>query len=76
MALNNGVDFGKLLIPVYKQLFPEMDLIIKDLPSILNGLTMKLEPWKPGYEDRIINLDPTSACVQGLVLACMGLTVA
>lgn len=75
IALNNGVDFGAYLLPIYIKSFPELDADMQGINSILNGLTMHFEPWKPGYDKRIKDLDPASSAIQGLVLACMGQTI-
>lgn len=76
MALNfKGFDFGALLIPIYTELFPEIDPTFPDLNPVCRGLTMSLEPWNPGYEDRIRELNPKSTSVKGLITACIGASV-
>jgi len=76
LALNNDHKFGNALIPLYHKEFPEMDVTLEDLGSILKGLTMALLPWENGYEERIRGLDPTNKSVQGLVVACLGRALA
>jgi hypothetical protein len=76
MALNfKGFDFGALLVPIYIETFPEIDPEFPDLNPICKGLTMTLEPWNPGYDERIRVLNPKSAAVRGLITACIGASV-
>jgi hypothetical protein len=77
MALNfRGFDFGALLLPMYLEAFSELDSNNPDLKSIASGITMTLQPWVSGYEDRVRLLDPTSVSIQGLIVACVGTTLA
>lgn len=77
MALNfRGFDFGALLLPMYLEAFPEIDPNNPDLRSIASGITMTLQPWVAGYEDRLKSLDPSSGSIQGLIVACIGTSLA
>ncbi|VBB18570.1 hypothetical protein YASMINEVIRUS_1033 [Yasminevirus sp. GU-2018] len=76
MALNfDGFDFGDLLVPIYLEIFPEIDPNTADLKGTLRGLTLNLQPWTKGYDERIKDLNPRSSAVQGLVAACIGSSV-
>lgn len=76
MALNfRGFDFGELLVPIYLDVFPEIDPMTPDLKGICSGLTMTLQPWSKDYADRIKDLIPSSPAVQGLITACIGTSV-
>lgn len=76
MALNfKGFDFGELMVPIYLELFPEIDPNTPDLNNVFNSLTLTLQPWTPGYEERIKDLNPQSTSVQGLITACIGSSV-
>jgi len=73
IALNfKGFNFGKLLVPIYLDVFPEIDPNIPDLEQMTTGLTMTLAPWENGYSDRIKVLNPRSASVQSLIVCCIG----
>ncbi len=69
---SRGFNFGELLVPIYLQIFPEIDPNIPSLDALFSALTMELKPWVPGYETRASSLNVTSKCVQGLVTACIG----
>lgn len=76
MALNfRGFDFGELLVPIYLEAFPEIDPETPGLKTICTGLTMILQPWAPGYDLRVKDLNPQSLAVQGLITACIGTSV-
>ena len=77
MALNfRGFDFGGLLLPIYLEAFPEIDPNNPDLKLMVSGVTMTLQPWIPGYDDRVKQLDPSSGSIQGLIVACIGTSLA
>ena len=72
MALNfQGFDFGKLLVPVFKKIFPDLDKSISDadLRPVCKGLMMSLEPWTIGAQDRIKKLTPQHPAIKDLLHA-------
>lgn len=68
----NGSKFGKLTVPIFLQIFPEIDPDTNDFEGTVTKLIMHFKPWLPGYSDRIKNLEPTSPCIQDLIVACIG----
>jgi hypothetical protein len=72
MALNfQGFDFGKLLVPIFKKVFPDLDQSISDadLRPVCKGLMMSLEPWTAGAQDRIKKLTPKHPAIKDLLYA-------
>lgn len=68
----SGSEFNKLLVPIFLETFPEIDPGTNELDKIVTQLIMEFKPWNPGYLDRIKDLNPTSPCIQGLIVACVG----
>jgi len=65
-------DLGQLLVPVFLEIFPEIDPGIKEFDKTVIRLVMELKPWDNGYSERIRVLNPRSPCIQDLIVACVG----
>jgi hypothetical protein len=70
-----GFNFSSLLVPIYLEMFPEIDPLTPNLENIIFGLTMTLQPWTTEYQDKIKELNPKSTCVQELITACLGTSI-
>lgn len=68
-------DCKQFLLPIYLDVFPEIDTNIPDLDKMARGLTMLFEPWQKGYEERVRVLDVSSESIRNLVVACIGTTL-
>ena len=76
MALNfKGFDIGRILLPIYLEVFPEIDQSREDINVMVRNLTLELRIWENDYFERIQELTFTSSCIQELVLACIGTTI-
>ncbi len=68
IALNfRGFDFGKLLMPIYLDKFPEINPETENMKGIFVDLTMSLRPWTSDYVTRINVMNMTSPCLQCLI---------
>lgn len=73
IALNfRGFKFGSLLLPIYLEAFPELEVNYPDLENVLASITMNFQPWASDYNDRIKDLDPFNPSIRTLITACLG----
>ena len=69
----NGQSFStRFLVPLYQEVFPEIDPATPELSMICASLVMFIRPWDVGHPARIIGLTPTSSELRGLITACVG----
>lgn len=71
----HGFKFSNLLVPIYLELFTEIDPNTLDINQMCLSLTIILQPWTDDYNERIKKLNPYSTSIQNLMAACIGTTL-